>query len=71
MKLPRLNRDYLPAIGLGVTQIVGHSTLLYAYAVLFQTATLGILSALVNRCRIYEPNAWSPENGYILGQLAD
>jgi len=46
MKLPRLNRDYLPAIGLGVTQIVGHSTLLYAYAVLFQTATLGILSAL-------------------------
>jgi len=47
MKLPRLNRDYLPAIGLGVTQIVGHSTLLYAYAVLFQTATLGILSALV------------------------
>ena len=53
MKLPRLNRDYLPAIGLGVTQIVDHSTLLYAYAVLFQTATLGILSALVNRCRIY------------------
>lgn len=30
----RLNRDYLPAIGLGVTQIMGYGTLLYAYAVL-------------------------------------
>ena len=28
------NRDYLPAIGLGVTQIMGYGTLMYAYAVL-------------------------------------
>ncbi|MEO0862428.1 MAG: MFS transporter [Pseudomonadota bacterium] len=30
----RLNRDYLPAIGLGITQIMGYGTLMYAYAVL-------------------------------------
>ncbi len=30
----RLNRDYFPAIGLGVTQIMGYGTLMYAYAVL-------------------------------------
>jgi MFS family permease len=34
MSLPRLNRDYLPAIGLGITQIMGYGTLMYAYAVL-------------------------------------
>ena len=34
MNMPRLNRDYLPAIGLGVTQIMGYGTLMYAYAVL-------------------------------------
>ena len=34
MKPPRLDRDYLPAIGLGITQIVGYGTLMYAYAVL-------------------------------------
>jgi len=34
MNLPRLNRDYIPAIGLGVTQIMGYGTLMYAYAVL-------------------------------------
>ena len=28
------NRDYLPAIGLGITQIMGYGTLMYAYAVL-------------------------------------
>jgi MFS family permease len=32
--LPPLNRDYLPAIGLGVTQVMGYGTLMYAYAVL-------------------------------------
>jgi MFS family permease len=30
----RFNFDYLPAIGLGVTQIMGYGTLMYAYAVL-------------------------------------
>jgi MFS family permease len=30
----RLNFDYLPAIGLGITQIMGYGTLMYAYAVL-------------------------------------
>ena len=30
----KLNRDYFPAIGLGVTQIMGYGTLMYAYAVL-------------------------------------
>jgi hypothetical protein len=30
----RLNRDYHPAIGLGITQIIGYGTLMYAYAVL-------------------------------------
>ncbi len=30
----RFNRDYIPAIGLGVTQIMGYGTLMYAYAVL-------------------------------------
>lgn len=34
MKLPRLDRDYLPAIGLGVTQIMGYGALYYAYAIL-------------------------------------
>jgi MFS family permease len=34
MMPPRLDRDYLPAIGLGITQIVGYGTLMYAYAVL-------------------------------------
>lgn len=34
MNLPRPNRDYIPAIGLGVTQIMGYGTLMYAYAVL-------------------------------------
>lgn len=34
MIFPRLNRDYLPAIGLGITQIMGYGTLMYAYAVL-------------------------------------
>lgn len=29
-----MNRDYLPAIGLGITQIMGYGTLMYAYAVL-------------------------------------
>lgn len=28
------NRDYVPAIGLGITQIMGYGTLIYAYAVL-------------------------------------
>ena len=30
----RFNFDYLPAIGLGITQIMGYGTLMYAYAVL-------------------------------------
>lgn len=30
----RWNPDYLPAVGLGLTQIVGYGTLMYAYAVL-------------------------------------
>lgn len=34
MNLPRLDRDYFPAIGLGITQIIGYGTLMYAYAVL-------------------------------------
>jgi MFS family permease len=29
-----ISRDYVPAIGLGLTQIVGYGTLMYAYAVL-------------------------------------
>lgn len=29
-----ISRDYLPAIGLGLTQIMGYGTLMYAYAVL-------------------------------------
>ncbi|WP_296423774.1 MFS transporter [Yoonia sp.] len=29
-----MNRDYLPAIGLGITQIMGYGTLMYAYAIL-------------------------------------
>jgi hypothetical protein len=29
-----LNRDYIPAIGLGITQVMGYGTLMYAYAVL-------------------------------------
>ncbi len=29
-----MNRDYIPAIGLGLTQIMGYGTLMYAYAVL-------------------------------------
>lgn len=29
-----ISRDYLPAIGLGITQIMGYGTLMYAYAVL-------------------------------------
>ena len=28
------NRGYLPAVGLGITQIMGYGTLMYAYAVL-------------------------------------
>ena len=28
------NRDYLPAIGLGITQIMGYGVLYYAYAIL-------------------------------------
>lgn len=34
MRLPHLDRDYLPAVGLGITQIIGYGTLMYAYAVL-------------------------------------
>lgn len=34
MTLMRIDRDYLPAIGLGITQIIGYGTLMYAYAVL-------------------------------------
>ncbi|KQI73667.1 hypothetical protein AN191_01980 [Loktanella sp. 5RATIMAR09] len=34
MTLLRIDRDYLPAIGLGITQITGYGTLMYAYAVL-------------------------------------
>jgi hypothetical protein len=34
MNLPRLDRDDLPAIGLGVTQIMGYGTLMYADAAL-------------------------------------
>jgi len=34
MNVPKLDRDYLPAIGLGITQIMGYGTLMYAYAVL-------------------------------------
>ncbi len=30
----RLDRDYLPAIGLGISQIMGYGTLMYAYAIL-------------------------------------
>ncbi|MBO9465135.1 MFS transporter [Tropicibacter sp. R15_0] len=30
----RISRDYLPAIGLGITQIMGYGCLMYAYAVL-------------------------------------
>lgn len=30
----KLNKDYLPAVGLGITQIMGYGTLMYAYAVL-------------------------------------
>ncbi|MEM8656328.1 MAG: MFS transporter [Pseudomonadota bacterium] len=39
-----LNRDYLPAIGLGVTQIMGYGTLMYAHAVLLphMAADLGL-----------------------------
>ena len=29
-----IHRDYLPAIGLGITQIMGYGTLMYAYAIL-------------------------------------
>ncbi len=29
-----IQRDHLPAIGLGVTQIMGYGTLYYAYAIL-------------------------------------
>ncbi len=29
-----IDRDYIPAIGLGITQIMGYGTLMYAYAVL-------------------------------------
>ena len=38
------NRDYLPAIGLGITQIMGYGTLMYAYAVLLphMAADLGL-----------------------------
>jgi len=38
------NRDYLPAIGLGITQIMGYGTLMYAYAVLLplMAAPLGL-----------------------------
>lgn len=40
LKGRRLSRDYLPAIGLGITQIMGYGTLMYAYAVLLpQMAT--------------------------------
>ena len=34
MSILRLNRNYLPAVGLGITQIMGYGTLMYAYAVL-------------------------------------
>lgn len=34
LPLTGFNRDYIPAIGLGVTQIMGYGTLMYAYAVL-------------------------------------
>ena len=34
MNQTRFDRDYIPAIGLGVTQIMGYGTLMYAYAVL-------------------------------------
>lgn len=40
LKGRHLSRDYLPAIGLGITQIMGYGTLMYAYAVLLpQMAT--------------------------------
>ncbi len=49
-----INRDYAPAIGLGITQIMGYGTLMYAYAVLLPhmaedlglslSAVFGILS---------------------------
>ena len=29
-----ISRDYLPSIGLGVTQIIGYGSLMYAYAIL-------------------------------------
>ncbi|MFO8127785.1 MFS transporter [Yoonia sp.] len=39
-----INRDYLPAIGLGFTQIMGYGTLMYAYAILLpaMAADLGL-----------------------------
>ena len=36
------NRDYLPAIGLGITQIMGYGTLMYAYAVLLPHMALDL-----------------------------
>lgn len=49
-----IHRDYVPAIGLGITQIMGYGTLMYAYAVLLPhmaddlglslSAVFGILS---------------------------
>lgn len=42
MKLRRFDRDYLPAIGLGVTQIMGYGTLMYAYAVLLPEMALDL-----------------------------
>lgn len=51
----RFNCDYLPAIGLGVTQIMGYGTLMYSYAILLPqmapdlgvslTQIFGVLSA--------------------------
>ena len=37
-----ISRDYLPAIGLGITQIMGYGTLMYAYAVLLPEMVLDL-----------------------------
>lgn len=39
-----INSDYLPSIGLGLTQIMGYGTLMYAYAILLpaMAADLGL-----------------------------
>ena len=37
-----ISRDYLPAIALGITQIMGYGTLMYAYAVLLPEMVLDL-----------------------------